>query len=179
MLSPVYTDNRVLLSYPAERSTIVLCFARLIQNMRINPDVIAGVATSGIPWAALVASALKKPMVYVRKKEKGHGLENLIEGRLEKGSSVVLIEDLVSTGGSAVSAVEAVRAADGVIDKCFAIFSYELESSVKRFDAAKCRLISLTNLGTMAKVASEMDKIGKEELDEVVRWSKDPEGWRR
>lgn len=177
MVAPIYTDNRMLMSYPAERNTIVKCFTNLIHNMGIQADAIAGVATSGIPWASWVAAALEKPMVYARKQEKGYGLENLIEGSVKPGQHVVVIEDLISTGGSAVSAVEAVRQAGGVVENCLAIFDYEMRKAIDNFKQAKCRLVTLSNFSVLVQVASEMGKISPDEKDTVLEWSKDPDGW--
>jgi orotate phosphoribosyltransferase len=177
ILSPIYIDNRRLMSYPAERKTIVTCLARLTHNMGLKPDVIAGVATSGIPWASWVAESLSKPMIYVRPKAKDHGLKNLIEGKLKKGQKVLMIEDLISTGGSSVSAIETTREAGGIVDNCMAIFTYEFAKAAENFNRAKCRLITLSNFSTLVKVASEMGYVAKSEIGNVLKWSKDPEKW--
>jgi len=177
ILAPIYVDNRMLMSYPAERKTIVKCLAGVIENMGIKPDVIAGVATSGIPWAAWVADSLAKPMVYVRPNAKDHGLKNLIEGEVERGQHVLVIEDLISTGGSAVSTIKTLREAGGVVENCLAIFTYEFKKSVQNFNEANCRLITLSNFSTLVQVASEMDYITKNEKENVLEWSKDPAGW--
>ncbi|MCK4714016.1 MAG: orotate phosphoribosyltransferase, partial [Candidatus Aenigmarchaeota archaeon] len=153
--SPIYTDNRVLLSHPIERRVVIDAFVEEIQNECPDFDVIAGVATSGIPWASWVAEEMDKPLVYVRGKKKDHGRENLIEGRLEKGRKVVVIEDLISTGGSSVSAVEAIRQAGAEVSHCFAIFTYGLKKSVETFKNADCKLITLTDFSTLAELASE------------------------
>jgi len=179
MLSPIYIDNRMLMSYPAERKTIVNCLANVIKGMGIKADVIAAVATSGIPWAAWVAADLEKPMIYVRPKPKDHGLENLIEGRIEPGQNAVVIEDLVSTGGSSVSVVKTIREAGGKADNCLAIFSYEFRKAIDNFKEAKCRLITLTNFSTLAQVATEMGFIKKDEKETILEWSKDPDNWRK
>jgi len=177
MLAPIYTDNRLLLSYPAERDTIVRCLAKAVEGGGMKADVIAGVATSGIPWAALLAARMEKPMIYVRAKEKGYGKEKLIEGVLKKGQRAVVIEDLISTGGSSVSVVNAVREAGGIADFCLAIFTYELKKASEAFSKAKCKFAALTNLSTLVQVASEMGYVTKDERDRILEWSKDPEGW--
>ncbi len=177
ILAPIYVDNRMLMSYPAERKTIVKCLANLVRNMGIRPDAVAGVATSGIPWAAWVAESLGKPLVYVRPSEKDHGMRNKIEGKVEKGQRFVVVEDLISTGGSAISTIKALKEAGGVVENCLAIFTYEFAESLKSFDEAGCRLVTLSNFSTLVKVASEMGYITKDEISKVMEWSKDPKGW--
>lgn len=177
MLAPIYVDNRILMSYPAERKTIVSWMSRLTHNMGLNPDVIAGVATSGIPWAAWIAAELGKPMIYVRPSAKDHGKENVIEGKLEEGQRVLLIEDLISTGGSAISGIERIRKAGGILENCMAIFTYEFKESVRNFEESKCRLITCSDFSTLVKVASEMGKIKEGDISKVLEWSKDPNSW--
>ncbi len=177
ILAPIYTDNRLLLSYPAERKTVVKCLADVIKNMGIDADVIAGVAASGIPWAAWVAEKMNKPLVYVICKKKDHGKENLIMGKLKKGQRVLVIEDLISTGGSSIFVINAIREAGGIVDDCFAIFTYGLKEAGENFDKANCRLTTLSNFKALIQVASEMGYIKEEEKDSVLEWSKDPEGW--
>jgi orotate phosphoribosyltransferase len=178
IVAPIYVDNRMLMSYPAERKTIVVWMSRLTHNMGLKPDVIAGVATSGIPWAAWVAADLGKPMIYVRPDAKDHGKGNLIEGKLEPGQRVLLVEDLISTGGSAISSIRRVREAGGVLDNCLAIFTYEFKESARNFDDIKCRLITLSDFSTLVKVASEMGHISKGDMSQVLQWSKDPKNWK-
>ncbi len=178
ILSPIYTDNRVILSYPEERKKVVKAFIESIKKECSEFDVIAGVATSGIPWASWVAEELGKPLVYVRGKKKEHGKGNMIEGRLEEGKKVVVVEDLVSTGGSSVTAVEAVKEAGGIVTHCFAIFTYGLQKSVDSFNNADCKLVTLTNFKILAEIAAETGYITAEEKDNVVGFSKDPTGWK-
>ncbi|MBN2330290.1 MAG: orotate phosphoribosyltransferase [Candidatus Aenigmarchaeota archaeon] len=179
MLAPIYTDNRLVMSYPAERRTIVKSLSSVIMNMGLKPDVIAGVATSGIPWAAWVAAELEKPLIYVREESKDHGLKNRIEGKLERGQRVVVIEDLVSTGGSSISVVEAIREAGGVVDHCVAIFYYEFRSAAENFARAGCRLVPLTRFSTLIQVATEMGYMDRKSKEKVISWSKDPGNWGR
>src|SRR3989338_853673 len=127
ILSPIYCDNRLLLSKPQERKQIRDFYVRKIKKDGIKADVIAGIATASIPWAALVAEKLKKPMIYIRKEAKDHGRENLIEGGLTPGQSVLVIEDLVSTGGTSLSSVASARKEGAVVENCLAIFTYEME----------------------------------------------------
>ena len=179
IFAPIYTDNRLLMSYPAERETIVKCLVRSIEELGLKADVVAGVATSGIPWAAWVAERMCKPMIYARPKAKEHGKENLVEGGLKKGQNVVLIEDLISTGGSSVGAVEAIRKAGGVVDHCLAIFTYELPEAEKNFGRAKCKALTLTNFSTIIKVATEMGYIDKKDKEKILEWSRNPAAWGR
>jgi len=137
LISPIYTDNRVLISYVEERDTIVDGFIDLIKERGLKPDYIAGTATAGIPWAAFVAEKMKLPMVYVRNKPKGHGAGKQIEGMLTKGKSVLIIEDLVSTGGSALNSVNAIRnEGKGIVHEVFAIFSYGMDKAETAFREA-------------------------------------------
>ncbi len=177
ILSPIYTDNRILMSYPAEREIIVDSFVKVINENKIKADAIAGIATAGIPWAAWIAEKLKLPMVYIRKEAKDHGKENLIEGKLDKGKNVIIIEDLISTGGSSINGVEAVRAAGCNADYCLAIFTYELEKAKQTFEKLNVKLMALTNFSTLVKVATEENYIKGTEKEKVLEWSKNPESW--
>jgi len=177
ILSPIYTDNRILLSYPEERRKIVSAFIKDIRKECPDFDVIAGVATSGIPWASWVAEEMDKPLVYVRGKKKDHGRENLIEGRLEKGRKVIVIEDLISTGGSSVAAVEAIRQAGAEVSHCFAIFTYGLKKSLENFGAALCTLVTLTDFPTLVEIAAETEYIDKAEKMKIDEWLEDPQSW--
>jgi orotate phosphoribosyltransferase len=178
ILSPIYTDNRIVLAYPAERRAIVDAFVEEITHECPDFDVVAGVATSAIPWATLVADDMHKPLIYVRGKKKEHGTESLVEGRLEKGQKVVLIEDLVSTGGSSVAAVNAIRDAGGSVTHCFAIFTYGLQRSVQNFAAALCRLVTLTDFETLAQIGRETGYITHEDEQELARWAENPARWK-
>ncbi len=173
--SPIYTDNRILMGYPDERKKIIDYFLEILNETEF--DVIAGVATSGILWAAWLADKLDKPMVYVRAKAKEHGKENLVEGKLEKGKKAVIIEDLISTGGSSVSVIEVVREAGGIVENCVAIFTYGMRKAEENFAKADCRLSILCNFLTLIKVASETGYIKPEEKESALAWAKDPEGW--
>ena len=124
ILSPIYTDNRLLMSYPKEREFIVNSFIKLIKANKIKVDGFAGTATAGIPWAAWIAQKMKKPMVFVRSESKDHGKENKVEGVIESGKNYVVVEDLISTGGSSLNTINAVREKNGIVESCFAIFTY-------------------------------------------------------
>jgi orotate phosphoribosyltransferase len=177
ILSPIYCDNRLLLSKPQLRKRIVDAYARKIKEDQLDADVIAGIATASIPWAALIAEKLGKPMIYIRNAPKEHGRKNIIEGGLESGQSVLVVEDLVSTGGSSISSVEAARAEGGVVHHCVAIFTYELVKAQKAFDAAHCQLITLSTLTTLVEVAMQKGHITADEIAMLKDWSKDPVGW--
>ena len=175
--SPIYCDNRKTLSYPKVRTFIKTAFADIITEEFEHADVIAGVATAGIPHGVLVADVLNLPFVYVRDKPKGHGLENQIEGKLEKGQKVLVIEDLISTGGSSLKAVEALRAAGADVLGLGAIFTYGFEKSVTAFAEANCRFFTLSNYESLLDKAIENDYAKPEDKAELVKWYKDPEAW--
>lgn len=179
IISPIYCDNRLLMSLVSERTRIVDFYIEAIKKNGIDADVIAGTESAGIPWSAWIADRLNKPMIFVRKKHKDHGKENRIEGFLQKGAKVLVIEDLISTGGSSLAAVEAVREQGGDVLACLAIFSYQMSSAEKNFSDAKCMLIALSNFGTLVRVAAEKGYIKKEEQALVLEWSKNPEQWGR
>lgn len=177
ILSPIYCDNRIIISHPAQREQVVEAFISVVREHNLEFDVVAGTATAGIPHAAWIAERLGKPMIYVRGQQKGHGKKNKIEGEFEKGAKVIIVEDLVSTGGSAINAGLAVRDAGGVVTDCLAIFTYEMEKAMKRFKKAEIVLHTLTNFSTLVNVASLTGYIPEEEADKVLAWNMDPEGW--
>ena len=179
ILSPIYCDNRLLLSNVKERERIVECFVGKIKEKGIKADVIAGIATASITWASLIAEKLKMPMIYVRKEAKQHGMKNLIEGSLDTGANVLVVEDLISTGSTSLGAVAAVREAGAAADKCLAIFTYEMKVATEGFKQLNCELITLSNFSNLVKVAAEKGYVKKEELTVLIDWSKDPVGWGR
>ena len=179
IFSPIYCDNRLLLSKPNERKLLRDLYVKKIKKEAIEADVIAGIATASIPWASLVAEKLKKPLIYIRKEAKDHGRENLIEGGLEPGQKVLVIEDLVSTGGTSLASVEAARKEGAVVEKCLAIFTYELDIAKKGFEDAKCHLVTLSNFSTLVKVAAKKGYIQKEDIALLKEWSKNPAEWGR
>ncbi|MCM1348515.1 MAG: orotate phosphoribosyltransferase [Firmicutes bacterium] len=175
--SPIYTDNRKTLSYPDVRSFIKVEMTRLIMENFENVDAVAGVATGAIAMGALVADTMGLPYVYVRSTPKDHGLENLIEGNLKPGQRVVVIEDLISTGGSSLKAVEAIRAAGCEVVGMAAIFSYEFPIAVKRFKDANVNVCALSNYNTMLDAALKADYIQAEDLETLKEWRRDPANW--
>jgi orotate phosphoribosyltransferase len=175
--SPIYCDNRVTLSFHAIRTYIRQQFVQIIREEFGVVEYIAGVATGGIAQGALVAQEFGIPMVYVRSEKKAHGLENKIEGRVETGKSVVVIEDLVSTGSSSLAAVHALEEAGFLVKGMVAIFNYNLEVAGKNFKDAKCRLITLSDYNSLIQEALESNYINDEELQLLVKWRENPEKW--
>lgn len=175
--SPIYTDNRKTLSYPDVRNFIKVEMCRMILETYGMPDAIAGVATGAIAMGALVADTLGLPYVYVRSTPKDHGLENLIEGNLAPGQNVVVIEDLISTGGSSLKAVEAIRAAGCKVLGMTSIFNYGFPIAANRFKEANVPVVSLSNYTSMLEAALEANFITDAELDTLHQWRQDPAGW--
>lgn len=177
--SPIYCDNRKTLSHPKVRNFIKTSFADLIDDEFGDTDVIAGVATAGIPHGALVADVLNLPFVYVRDKPKGHGLENQIEGKLEPGQRVFVIEDLISTGGSSLKTVDALRAAGAEVVGLGAIFTYGFPQAETAFKEANCKAVTLTNYDTLLDIALRNNYIKQSELDTLKAWKENPQGWNK
>ena len=177
ILSPIYTDNRILMSYPKQRDFIVNSFIKLIRKNKIKFDGFAGTATAGIPWAAWLSQKLKKPMIYVRSEAKEHGKENLVEGKIEEGKIYIVVEDLVSTGSSSINTINALRDKNGVVEHCIAIFTYELEKAKINFENANVKLLTLTDFTSFVKTALKKKYISKEQLNHIMDWKKHPEGW--
>ncbi len=175
--SPIYCDNRKTLSYTKVRTYIKTAFSDIISEEFKECDVIAGVATAGIPHGALVADVLNKPFIYVRDKAKAHGMENLIEGKLDAGQKVVVIEDLISTGGSSLKSVDAIRAAGGEVLGLGAIFTYGFPKSVTAFGEANCKFFTLSDYATLLEVAIKQDYIKKEEKETLLNWYQNPAEW--
>jgi orotate phosphoribosyltransferase len=175
--SPIYCDNRITLSYPKVRTYIRQQFVNAINEKYAKPDLIAGVATGGIAQGALVAQELGLPFVYVRSEAKKHGLSNMIEGVAEKGQSVVVIEDLISTGGSSLKAVEALREAGCEVKGMAAIFTYGFKTADDNFKAAKCKLLTLSNYDTLVKQALKSKYITEKDLKSLQEWRQNPAEW--
>lgn len=175
--SPIYCDNRKTLAYPEIRRTVASGFEELLRAQGLEPQVIAGTATAGIPHAAWLADRLDLPMAYVRSKPKEHGRGNQIEGQVEIGQSVVVVEDLVSTGGSSVAVVDVLRSAGAQVLSVVSIFSYGLPAAERRFREADVPLHPLTDLDVLLSVAEEQRLLGGEALASLRAWREDPEGW--
>ncbi|WP_059052208.1 orotate phosphoribosyltransferase [Paenibacillus senegalimassiliensis] len=172
--SPIYCDNRLTMSYPEIRDLIADSFAALIQEVYPEAEVVAGTATAGIPHAAFAAQKLGLPMAYIRDKAKGHGKENQIEGLIKPGQKVVVIEDLISTGGSSIKAAEAVRAAGAEPLAVLAIFSYQLDKAVQGFADADIPLQTLSNYTALIDVAVQRGDIKQEDLSLLQSWRENP-----
>ena len=175
--SPFYCDNRKTLSYTDLRSFVKIELTRIILENFQDVDAIAGVATGAIPQGALVADALNLPFVYVRSKPKDHGLENLIEGELKPGMKVVVVEDLISTGGSSLKAVEAIRNNGCEVVGMVASYTYGFPVAEKAFTDAKVKLITLTNYEAVVDQAVKTGYITKDEVEVLHEWRKDPAHW--
>ncbi len=176
-LSPIYCDNRKTLSFPEVREAIRDRFVEKIQASYPGVEVIAGVATGAIAHGALVAEKMGLPFIYIRSSKKGHGLENLIEGKLENGQKVVVVEDLISTGRSSLNAIEAVRQAGGEVMGLVAIFSYGFKQAMENFKQADCPFLTLDNYDSMIKIAAESGYVRNEDLNTLKNWREDPENW--
>lgn len=174
--TPIYCDNRLIMSHPQARTTVEQTLADLIQSEFPNVDVIAGTATAGIPHAAIVAHLLNKPMIYVRSSAKGHGKQNAIEGHLAAGQTVVMIEDLISTGGSVIQAAKTVQAAGGEVLGVCAIFNYLLAKGKDAFAAVDYPLHTLTDYQVLVEQAVQNESLAayRETLEQ---WYQDPQSW--
>ena len=176
--SPIYCDNRLSLSYPDVRTYIKQCLANAIRENFTNVEAIAGVATAGVPQGALVADELRLPFVYVRPKPKDHGMENLIEGKIEKGQSVVLVEDLISTGRSSLKAAVALREAEAKVAGMVAIFTYGFETAEKNFEKENIDLICLSDFNHLLQEALGKKFIDKDQMLHIKTWRLDPAHWK-
>jgi len=177
MKSPIYCDNRLTMSYPAVRKKIAQGLAEKIKATFPDVQVIAGTATAGIPHAAWVAELLDLPMVYIRSKPKDHGKGNQIEGRITHGQKMVVIEDLISTGGSVLEACAAAENEGANVLGVAAIFTYELPKGKENFENATTPLVTLTNYSTLINVAQEEAYIRPEQKDLLSKWKENPENW--
>jgi len=175
--SPIYCDNRKILSYPKARKLIYESLARLIGQHFPDAEVIAGIATGAIAHGALVAESMEKPFIYVRSSAKSHGLGNIVEGELKAGARVVVVEDLVSTGGSSLRSVEALRKAGTEVMGMVAIFSYNFISTRRSFENAGCELYTLTNYLTLIEEARRCNYIKDSDMETLERWRESPEKW--
>ncbi|MFA8437561.1 orotate phosphoribosyltransferase [Pueribacillus sp. YX66] len=175
--SPIYCDNRLTLSFPDVRKRMADGLTEIIRTHFPNVEVIAGTATAGIPHAALVSERLHKSMVYVRSSAKKYGKGNQIEGKIEAGNQVVIIEDLISTGGSVINAADALRDAGADVLGVAAIFSYGLEKGKKMLQQANLTVQTLTNLDALLTVASQTDYINNDGIQLVQNWRQNPSDW--
>ncbi|HEY4554434.1 MAG TPA: orotate phosphoribosyltransferase [Bacillaceae bacterium] len=177
IISPIYCDNRLTLSYPELRKEIAEGLASLIREQFPEAEVIAGTATAGIPHAAWVSDILNLPMCYVRSKAKSHGKGNQIEGRIAPGQKVVVVEDLISTGGSVITAVEALRSEGCDVLGSVSIFTYELEKGKELLANADIKAYSLSGYSSLVETAFSMGLIQEKDLDALKEWRENPEQW--
>lgn len=177
--SPIYCDNRKTLSFPEVRTFIKEAFVKTINENFKDFDVIAGVATGAIAQGALVAEAMNKPFVYVRSQAKEHGMGNQIEGQLDKNKKVVVIEDLISTGGSSLSAVKAIREANCKVVGMLAIFTYNFQKAIDNFEKENVKLITLSNYDILIEEAIAMGYVSNSDLNLLKEWRLDPENWKK
>lgn len=176
--SPIYCDNRMLYSHPEARDFVVEGMIDRINALQVDPDAIVGTATAAIGWAALVADRLKLPFAYVRSKAKEHGAKKRVEGDLGKGKHIVVVEDLISTGGSALSTVEALRTeADATVSDVVAIFTYEFLTAIESAQEAGIRFHALSDFSTLLEVAADQGRLEKESINKARTFAKDPQNW--
>lgn len=178
MKSPIYCDNRLIISYPTIRKFISKCLVKMIEYHFPEAEVIAGTSTAGIPHASWVSAVLEKPMVYVRSSAKSHGLHNSIEGVTHEGQKVVIVEDLISTGGSSITCAKALREAKCEVIGVAAIFTYELPQAAENFEKyGNIKNITLSNYSTLLEVALEEGIIKESDLTILREWNKNPLQW--
>ncbi len=177
--SPIYCDNRLSLSFPKVRTMIKEQLVRSIQHYFPNVEAIAGVATAGIPQGALLANDLDLPFIYVRSKAKGHGMENMIEGKVVPGQKVVVVEDLVSTGGSSLKATQDLLDAGFDVLGMVAIFSYGFDVAAQNFEKAGVKLVCLSHYEAMLPMAVQRKYITGDTLESLSEWRKDPAIWKQ
>jgi len=177
--SPIYCDNRKTLSFPQVRDYLRDCFVEIIKEEYPNADMIAGVATGGIALAAIVAQELNLPLCYVRAKAKGHGLTNTIEGEISRGNNVVVLEDLISTGGSSLNAVDSLRESGCNVLGMLAIFSYGFKMAEDNFKNNSCDLHILSDYNTLVEQAEKMNYISYDDVQSLKDWRKSPNTWKK
>ena len=174
---PLYNDNRMLLGNADHRTLIAEGMKAIIEKEGVRVDAIAGVATAGIPHATSLANLIKLPLIYVRSSPKEHGMKNQVEGILKPGQAVVVVEDLISTGGSALKAVDTVREAGGVVENCLGIFGYGFPETKERFEKSQCRLHTLLNLDALLQLAVTEGYIASKEKQVIDTWKQNPFEW--
>ncbi|OGI26723.1 MAG: orotate phosphoribosyltransferase [Candidatus Moranbacteria bacterium RIFOXYB1_FULL_43_19] len=177
LISPVYVDNRIFPAHPEKFKLVINGFENLVKEKNIDFDMVAGIAVGGIPYSAVLGYEMRKPSIFIRKEAKGHGKGKRIEGGDVSGKKILLVEDLVSTGGSSLSGVEALREEGATVDDCLVIVSYEFKEAQENFEKAKVSLRALTSFPVIFQEAVEMKKITKEEKKIVEDWYSDPWNW--
>lgn len=178
IISPMYIDNRMFPSYPRQWKVVLDGFREKIQNQKIDFDILAGIETAGIPHSAALGALMMKPSVFIRKQVKDHGTKKMVEGGEVSHKKVLLIEDLVTTGGSSLHGVTELRKAGAIVGDCIVIVGYELVEAKQAFDKEIVHLTQLTDVLTILEVAESMDKITKENKKIVSEWLANPREWR-
>ena len=174
---PIYNDNRLLLGNAGHRALITQGFQDLLKKCAAKIEVIAGTATAGIPHATTLADHLQLPLIYVRSATKTHGMGNQVEGLLYKNQQVIVIEDLISTGGSAANAVTAIREAGGIVNHCFSIFSYGLAEATDKFKSISCEIHSILDFSELLEVALSTQNLSTNDIETLRSWQKAPFKW--
>ena len=169
---PMYCDNRRLLSYPDKRAIVVDEVRKVVKKLRF--DIMGGVSTAGIPWAVLIAERLHKPVIYIRPEPKGYGKKRQVEGDMKKDDIVLVLDDLISTGKSAISVINAIRENGGKVTDCVSIFTYNLDIAKKNFKKIKCKLHPLLTLSDLIEVAINKKYLDTKEKDQLLKWQKNP-----
>ncbi|MDP0488311.1 MAG: orotate phosphoribosyltransferase [Fusobacterium sp. JB021] len=175
--SPIYCDNRKMIGYPEERKIVIDGFIDILKDKDF--DIVAGTATAGIPWAGFIAERLNVPMAYIRSAKKDHGAGQQIEGASFEGKRVIVIEDLISTGGSSIKAVQAAREAGAKEVEVVAIFSYEFPKAIENFKNANVKLENISNFTTLIELATEKEYLNLEEKEIALKWNKSPNTWKK
>ncbi len=178
-LSPIYCDNRITLSYPEVRNEITNGLKELIKEFFPDCDILAGVATAGIPQASILADRLNMPLIYVRPNPKSHGLKNQIEGRYEKGLQCVVVEDLISTGGSSLKAVDVLRAEGVEVIGLISIFTYGFPEAEENFQRSKLKYHCLSDYSSLIEEALKMGLVKDDHLNELKQWRDSPSSWKK
>ncbi len=181
ILSPIYCDNRLLISYPDKWEKVISFMINIIETKigLENIDIIGGTSTAGIPHSVMIAEKLKKPLIYIKSETGNTGKMSEIEGNMVSGKRVLIVEDLISKGGSAIRAVEMVREKNGNADNCLAIFTYEMESSRKLFEENRCSVYTVSGFSKLIETAAEIKYINSSEMQKALDWNSDPENWGR
>lgn len=175
--SPIYCDNRLLISHAKERKQVVEAFDQLITDHKIPYDVVAGTATAGIPWASWIADLADKPMIYVRRISKGHGRQNKIEGEIKAGQKAIVVEDLISSGGSSIDTIKTLQDMGVFVTACLAIFTYQMKSAELKFSDLKVPLYTLCNFKELVDYACEHQYMTQDHKTMVLEWAKNPKDW--
>lgn len=175
--SPIYCDNRKMIGFPKERQVVVEAFIEVLKEKEF--DIVAGTATAGIPWAAFIAQEMNVPMAYIRGEKKAHGAGRQIEGAEFLGKKVIIIEDLISTGGSSIKAVAAAREAGATEVEVLAIFSYEFEKAYKNFGADNIKWTTLSTFASLIEVAKEENYLESSDAEIALKWNTTPDTWGR